>query len=75
MPAPRLKQGQRDCIVLSGRGYLNKGIAHRLGLTVRTVESYLRDACRAYGVRTAKELRVAAVLAGEIGIDEIYQLP
>ena len=75
LPPPRLKSGQRDCIVLSGRGYLNKAIAHRLGLTVRTVESYLRDACRAYGVRTAKELRVAAVLAGEIGIDEIYQLP
>jgi DNA-binding CsgD family transcriptional regulator len=74
-PPLRLKPGQRDCIVLSGRGYLNKEIAHRLGLTERTVESYMRDACRAYGVRTAKELRVAAVLAGEIGIDEIYQLP
>jgi DNA-binding CsgD family transcriptional regulator len=74
-PPPRLKPGQRDCIVLSGRGLLNKEIAHRLRLTERTVESYLRDACRAYSVRTAKELRVAAVLAGEIGIDEIYQLP
>ncbi|APR54855.1 hypothetical protein BRX40_06415 [Sphingomonas koreensis] len=74
-PRPRLKPGQRDCIVLSGRGHRNKEIAYRLGLTERTVESYLRDACRAYGVRTAKELRVAAVLAGEIGIDEIYQLP
>jgi LuxR family quorum-sensing system transcriptional regulator CciR len=74
-PPPRLRPGQRDCIVLSGRACLNKEIAHRLGLTERTVESYLRDACRAYGVRTAKELRVAAVLSGEIGIDEIYQLP
>lgn len=72
---PRLKPGQRDCIILSGRSHSNKEIAHRLGLTERTVESYLRDACRAYGVRTTKELRVAAVLAGEIGIDEIYQLP
>nr|WP_053000141.1 helix-turn-helix transcriptional regulator [Sphingomonas sp. Y57] len=74
-PPPRLKPSQRDCLVLSGRSHSNKEIAHRLGLTERTVESYLRDACRAYGVRTAKELRVAAVLAGEIGIDEIYQLP
>lgn len=74
-PPPRLKPSQRDCLVLSGRGYPNKAIAYRLGLTERTVESYLRDACRAYGVRTAKELRVAAVLAGEIGIDEIYRLP
>jgi LuxR family quorum-sensing system transcriptional regulator CciR len=75
VPPPRLKPSQRDCVILSGRGFRNKTVAHKLGLTERTVESYFRDACRAYGVRSVKELRVAAVLAGEIGVDEIYQLP
>src|SRR3546814_3809872 len=70
-PPPRLEPRYRDCIVLAGQGLGDKIIAHRLGLTPRTVESYLRDARRLFGARDRTELVCAALLAGEIDLAEL----
>lgn len=68
---PRLHPRPRDCIVLAGRGYSNKEIARVLGLTPRTVDGYLTEARRLFDAHDRTELVVSAVLAGEIGIDEL----
>lgn len=70
-PPPRLEPRYRDCVLLAGQGLGDKVIAHRLGLTTRTVESYLRDARRLFGARDRTELVAAALLAGEIGLVEL----
>lgn len=70
-PLPRLEPRYRDCIILAGQGFKNKVIAHRLGLTHRTVESYLRDARRLFSAGDTTELVAAAVLAGEIDLYEL----
>lgn len=70
-PSPRLEPRYRDCVVLAGQGLRDKIIAHRLGLTPRTVESYLRDARRLLGARDRAELVAAALLAGEIDLAEL----
>lgn len=67
----RLHPRPRDCIVLAGRGYSNKEIARALGLMPRTVDGYLTEARRLFDVHDRTELVVSAVLAGEIGIDEL----
>lgn len=61
----------RDCIVLAGRGYSNKKIARALGLSPRTVDGYLTEARRLFDAHDRTELVVSAVLAGEIGLDEL----
>ncbi|WP_296614658.1 LuxR family transcriptional regulator [Sphingomonas sp.] len=70
-PEPRLAPRYRDCVVLVGRGLRNKAIAHRLGLSEDTIESYLRDARKLFGASDRTELVAAALLAGEIGLDEL----
>ncbi|MFB0875923.1 MULTISPECIES: LuxR family transcriptional regulator [unclassified Sphingobium] len=67
----RLHPRPRDCIVLAGRGYSNKRIARALDLTPRTVDGYLTEARRLFNAHDRTELVVSAVLAGEIGIDEL----
>jgi DNA-binding NarL/FixJ family response regulator len=67
--SPRLHP--RDCVVLAGCGYSNKRIARALALTPRTVDGYLTEARRLFGAHDRTELVVSAVLAGEIGLDEI----
>lgn len=68
---PTLHPRPRDCVVLAGRGLSNKEIARALGLTPRTVDGYLTEARRLYGAHDRTELVVSAVLAGEIGLDEL----
>ena len=70
-PAPRLHPRPRDCVVLAGRGFSNKEIARELGLTPRTVDGYLTEARRLFDAHDRAELVVSAVLAGEIGLDEL----
>lgn len=69
--SPRLHPRPRDCVVLVGRGYSNKRIARALALTPRTVDGYLTEARRLFGAHDRTELVVSAVLAGEIGLDEL----
>lgn len=68
---PKLHPRPRDCVVLAGRGYSNKQIARALALTPRTVDGYLTEARRLFGAHDRTELVVSAVLAGEIGLDEL----
>jgi len=67
----KLHPRPRDCVVLVGRGFSNKRIARALDLTPRTVDGYLTEARRLFGAHDRTELVVSAVLAGEIGIDEL----
>lgn len=67
----RLHPRPRDCVILAGRGYSNKRIARALALTPRTVDGYLTEARRLFGAHDRTELVVSAVLAGEIGLDEL----
>lgn len=69
--SPRLHPRPRDCVVLAGRGLSNKEIARALALTPRTVDGYLTEARRLFGVHDRTELVIAAVLAGEVGLDEV----
>lgn len=68
---PRLRPRPRDCVVLAGRGYSNKQIARALALTPRTVDGYLTEARRLFDAHDRTELVTSAVLAGEIGLDEL----
>lgn len=68
---PKLHPRPRDCVILAGRGYSNKRIARALALTPRTVDGYLTEARRLFGAHDRTELVVSAILAGEIGLDEI----
>lgn len=70
-PLPRLHPRPRDCVILAGRGLSNKRIARALSLTPRTVDGYLTEARRLFKAHDRTELVVSAVLAGEIGLDEL----
>jgi LuxR family quorum-sensing system transcriptional regulator CciR len=67
----RLHPRKRDCIVLGGRGLSNKQIARTLGITPRTVDGYMTEARALFGVRSRMQLAISAVLAGEVGIEEL----
>lgn len=72
MPASsKLHPRPRDCVILAARGYSNKRIARALALTPRTVDGYLTEARRLFDAHDRTELVVSAVLAGEIGLDEL----
>ena len=43
---------QRQCLTLASQGLTSARIAARLGLSPRTVDEHLADACRLLGVRT-----------------------
>ncbi|KQX19658.1 LuxR family transcriptional regulator [Sphingomonas sp. Root50] len=68
---PRLNPRPRDCVALVARGLSNKQIARALNLAPRTVDGYLRDGYRLFNAANRAELLAAAVLAGEIGTDEL----
>lgn len=70
-PLPRLHPRPRDCVVLAGRGCSNKEIARALSLTPRTVDGYLTEARQLFGAHDRTELVVSAILAGEIGLEEL----
>ena len=72
---PRLHPRPRDCVILAGRGLSNKQIARALTLTPRTVDGYLTEARRLFEAHDRTELVVSAVLAGEIGLDELRRQP
>lgn len=70
-PRPRLNPRPRDCVALVARGMSNKQIARALDLAPRTVDGYLRDGYRLFGAAGRAELLAGAVLAGEIGLNEL----
>ena len=54
LPAPvdALTDRQRQCLTLASGGLTSSRIAAALGLSPRTVDEHLADACRLLGVRT-----------------------
>jgi DNA-binding CsgD family transcriptional regulator len=70
-PLPRLEPRYHDCVVLVGQGLKDKMIAHRLGLTLQTVHTYVREARRQLCASDRTELVAAALLSGEIGLEEL----
>ncbi|HAD84228.1 MAG TPA: LuxR family transcriptional regulator [Brevundimonas sp.] len=54
LPAPvdALTDRQRQCLTLASEGLTSSRIAAALGLSPRTVDEHLADACRLLGVRT-----------------------
>ena len=65
-PAPRLSGRQRECLAWVRQGKSSGVIAEILGLSVRTVDEHLAEACRKLGVRTRVQAAVEASLAGFI---------
>lgn len=68
---PRLNPRPRDCVVLAGRGQSNKQIARSLALAPRTVDGYLANARRSLGAADRTEMVIAAVLDGQVGLEEL----
>lgn len=62
---PGLSDGEQKVLVLMAEGLSNSGIAQRLVVSVRTVESYVGSILRKMGIASAPEehRRVRAVLA------------
>ncbi len=58
-PARSLSARERQIAALAASGLADAEIAHRLGLSVRTVHSHLRSAYRKLGVATRLELAAA----------------
>jgi DNA-binding CsgD family transcriptional regulator len=64
--APRLSARQRECLAWVRQGKSSGMIGQILGVSVRTVDEHLAEACRKLGVRTRIQAAVAASLAGLI---------
>jgi LuxR family transcriptional regulator, quorum-sensing system regulator CciR len=72
---PPLTDRQRECLVLSARGKSDTVIGQLLGLSPKTVNAYMEDAKRRYGVATRGQLVVGALYASEISFQEIVGPP
>jgi len=78
---PKLTTRQIECVALIARGKSDKEIAQILGLRPATVNEYVEDACRRYGVSRRIQLAFHAVhdghltLADAIGIKPPPLLP
>ncbi|MFC7380078.1 helix-turn-helix transcriptional regulator [Brevundimonas sp. GCM10030266] len=66
---PRLSAREHECLVWASRGKSSSDIGAILGLSPRTVDSYLEKACAKLRVRTRVEAVAAAVRDGLIDID------
>ncbi|PQZ74978.1 MULTISPECIES: helix-turn-helix transcriptional regulator [unclassified Brevundimonas] len=52
LPARALTHRQRQCLTLAAEGLTSARIGTALGLSPRTVDEHLADACNLLGVRT-----------------------
>lgn len=66
MSQPVLTRRQRECLSLVRKGLTSLQIAAELGMSHRTVNQYIGDACRRLGARNRTQAVVEAVLRGEI---------
>ena len=64
--APPLSPRQLDCLRLAARGLTSPQIAAALGMSARTVNQRIAEACVRLGVRTRIEAVVKAVRLGMI---------
>ena len=72
---PALTSRQRECLVLSARGKSDTTIGQLLGLSPKTVNSYIEEAKKRYGVATRQQLLAIALYASEITFHDIVDAP
>lgn len=66
---------QRECLVLSARGKSDAVIGQLLGLRAKTVNSYMEEAKRRYGVATRGQLIGCALYGSEITYLDLVDAP
>jgi LuxR family quorum sensing-dependent transcriptional regulator len=59
-----LSPRQLDCLRLAALGKTSIGIGHELGISPRTVDEYVADACRRLGVRNRTQAVAKAMALG-----------
>lgn len=67
---PQLSAREHECLVWTSRGKSSSDIGAILGLSPRTVDSYLEKVCAKLHVRTRVEAVAVAVRSGLIEVDE-----
>jgi len=67
---PQLSAREHECLVWTSRGKSSSDIGAILGLSPRTVDSYLEKVCSKLHVRTRVEAVAMAVRNGLIEVDE-----
>jgi LuxR family quorum-sensing system transcriptional regulator CciR len=72
-PKP-LTDRQRECLILSARGKSDAVIGQLLGLSPRTVNSYMEEAKRRFGVATRTQLIAGALFASEISFQDVVDV-
>jgi LuxR family transcriptional regulator, quorum-sensing system regulator CciR len=72
-PSAALTDRHRECIILSARGKSDTVIGQLLGLSPKTVNAYVEEAKRRYGVATRTQLIVHALYASEITFHDIVE--
>jgi len=65
-----LSPREHECLVWASRGKSSSDIGAILGLSPRTVDSYLEKVCAKFSVRTRVEAVAAAVREGLIQIEQ-----
>ena len=70
-PSAALSDRHRECIILSAKGKSDNVIGQLLGLSPKTVNSYMENAKRRYGVATRNQLIVQALYASDITFQDI----
>jgi LuxR family quorum-sensing system transcriptional regulator CciR len=71
---PRLTDRQRECLIHSARGKSDTVIGQLLGLSPKTVNSYMEAAKTRYGVATRAQLIASALCASEITYLEVIDV-
>lgn len=74
-PSAPLTDRHRECIILSARGKSDSVIAQLLGLSPKTVNAYVEEAKRRFGVATRSQLIVRALYASEITFLDVVEAP
>ncbi len=67
---PKLSAREHECLRWASRGKSSSDIGAILGLSPRTIDSYLEKACAKLRVRTRVEAVAAAVREGLIDVEE-----
>ena len=73
IPAPRLTDRQRDCVVWAARGKSDWEIAQILGISHETVIQHLKQARERYGVTKRTMLAVSALFDGTISFIDVLK--
>ena len=74
-PSAPLTDRQRECIILCAQGKSDSVIGQLLGLSPKTVNAYVEEAKRRYGVATRGQLIVRALYASDITFLDIVDPP